>query len=399
MSVNSVIGTYTRGLFSTRTTSQVWGLCSGEENGQTPPRVEGPGRSPRNIERLLPSMHTLSSLNSLRDPSRYSGKRTTHFEDDVGVVALDSVHIGRGAQFHARRIKLCCDKGFYVQKSALSIAYELRAEKRHAERQDAEQRLIQAVFLEYRALSYPPIREHPNVIDLLDLGWETDPDSRHVKWPVLILEYADQGTMTNFLARSHFSVETRVKLCLDVARGLAVIHQSGIAHRDLKMDNVLIFTNPSAYHGSISRYTAKLADFGASSVELDEGEVQPCYTRPWNAPECLQRKGLVDLQRMDIYSFGLLCWAVMLHGKDPFRDSDAVAQKISPEDYYGSVERLKKSGNGTDLLNLASGSFAAAFQHLRAPEAAITATVQLNPADRDLGRALTSLEDFLRPLR
>jgi serine/threonine protein kinase len=357
-------------------------------------------------------MHTLSKLSGIKDSERYCGAMTTHFDEDVGIMSQNSVYIGRGSQFEVRRVILCCDRGSYVQKSVLSAAYmrqsswmkrekeeeEEEEEKKKKNKKEEDEQLIRAVFLEYRALSHPPIKEHPNIIDILDLGWETDPRHWKVKWPVLILEYADQGTLKAFLARSKFSLETRAKLCHDVARGLTVLHESGIIHGDLKMDNILIFTNPGVISGSINRYTAKLADFGASLVELD-GKRKPSFTKPWNAPECFEKLEYTGLKKFDIYSFGLLCWAVMLGGKNPFRFVESVTDHLSRDDWDSSLERLKKADEGARLQSLARESFAHTFEHLKPPLAVIDATLQLEPAKRDLATAVSALEKFLEPLR
>src|SRR3954469_22870317 len=105
------------------------------------------------------------------------------------------------------------------------------------------------------------------------------------------------------------------------------------------MDNVLIFTNPSVDAGSINKYTAKLADFGASLVAMD-GTRFRSYTVPWNAPEYLEILDPEGLKRVDVYSFGLLCWAVMLHGKNPFRVVDTVAQRLAPNEWDSPLEAL-----------------------------------------------------------
>src|SRR5437762_4648978 len=89
------------------------------------------------------------------------------------------------------------------------------------------------------------------------------------------------------------------------------------------------------------------------------------YTIPWNAPEYLEILDPEGLKRVDVYSFGLLCWAVMLHGKNPFRVVDTVAQRLSPNEWHSPLEALKKADGGSELLRLAQDSFAKAFGHLK----------------------------------
>ncbi len=398
MSINSIVrspaqgfGSWIRSIDGHLETSQA------DLPSSSPSQLAKLDRKPSTAALLFPSMHTLSKLSGIEDSERSCGKKTTYFNEDVGILSHVSVYIGHGSQFEVRRVILCCNDGSYVQKSVLSAAYRRRSSWMRREKEE-EKRLIRAVFLEYRALSHPPIRAHPNIVDILDLGWETDPEHWKVKWPVLIIEYADQGTMTAFLSQSKFSLETRTKLCLDIVRGLTVLHECGIIHGDLKMDNVLIFTNAGVSAGSINKYTAKLADFGASLVELD-GKTSPSFTMPWNAPECFEELDHTGLQKFDIYSFGLLCWAVMLGGKNPFRVVKSVADHLCPDDFDSSLESLKKADKGSRLLGLAQQSFTQAFGHMNPPIAAIDATLQLEPGKRDLAAVVSALEDFLKPLR
>lgn len=81
----------------------------------------------------------------------------------------------------------------------------------------------------------------------------------------------------------------------------------GIVHGDLKPENVLIFK------GTSGAYTAKVTDFGYSNIATDKGEYFYLpKSWPWNAPEHHHRAcKLVAAQKMDIFSFGMLCLWIM----------------------------------------------------------------------------------------
>src|SRR4051812_4235692 len=101
MSANSVIRRYTRE-FGTHVGPQNPASAYSKDDGQTPSQLMAT-RVPSTVARLFPSMHTLSSLSSISDPSRFSGKMTMHFEEDIGIIAQNSTYIGHGAQFDVRR--------------------------------------------------------------------------------------------------------------------------------------------------------------------------------------------------------------------------------------------------------------------------------------------------------
>ena len=76
-------------------------------------------------------------------------------------------------------------------------------------------------------LGYPSVREHPNIISLLGICWDILPSGS--VWPVLVFERTALGDLWSF-ARSgegkDIPVETRLKLCADVATAVRDLHQS-----------------------------------------------------------------------------------------------------------------------------------------------------------------------------
>ena len=158
------------------------------------------------------------------------------------------------------------------------------------------------------------LQAHQNIIDLKGISWEQDGDSE-TTLPILVLEYASLGDLSSFLKKSSPDMETRMGICSDVTNGLLALHQLGIAHGDIKFENVLIFPEQS----TSSSYIAKLTDFGFAIVCNGTGTKRlNAGTPPWNSPEWLD---LVDEKRVpltDIYSLGLLIWRCILKGQNPF---------------------------------------------------------------------------------
>ncbi|MHC4993545.1 MAG: serine/threonine-protein kinase [Planctomycetota bacterium] len=90
----------------------------------------------------------------------------------------------------------------------------------------------------------------------------------------------------------------------DVAKSLAVIHEAGIVHRDVKPGNIIL-----AHEGP-----ARLCDFGLASLDSDRGAAD-MGTAQYMAPE-LVAGGEID-GRADLYSLGMVAYEV-LAGEENF---------------------------------------------------------------------------------
>jgi serine/threonine protein kinase len=173
------------------------------------------------------------------------------------------------------------------------------------------------ILLEIRALLHEPIRYHPNIVRLLGLSWGAAQGTRS-NLPMLVLELSAFGSLSHLQMNADpFPFKVKKKLCHDVSKGLSILHACGIAHGDLKQENVLIFRNKDTNADVI--YTAKLSDFGGSVMDLDGGEKSlHMGTPPYGAPEARDRLDGEGLKQTDVYSLGLLVWRTILDGKPPF---------------------------------------------------------------------------------
>jgi serine/threonine protein kinase len=145
---------------------------------------------------------------------------------------------------------------------------------------------LRAVALEVRALSFPQLREHQNIVTLIGVVWEPR-GGDSAAWPTLILEFCDtnlsecQRTILQPIA-----IEEKLRLAKGIAAGLAAIHSLGVVHGDIKSENILLKFDEAGHP------TPKLADFGCSLLDLeiendDAGNnmVWIGGTNPWRAPE------------------------------------------------------------------------------------------------------------------
>ncbi|CAA9354023.1 MAG: Putative serine/threonine protein kinase, partial [uncultured Gemmatimonadaceae bacterium] len=156
--------------------------------------------------------------------------------------------------------------------------------------------------------------QHPHIVPLLAAG-----DAGGV--PYFTMPFVEGNSLRERLRGRAEPVPVRdaVRLLRDVAAALAYAHESGVVHRDIKPDNVLVS------HGS-----AMVTDFGvAKAVSSARADAAPgagdgtltalgssLGTPAYMAPEQAAADPATD-HRADIYSFGVLAYE-LLAGEAPF---------------------------------------------------------------------------------
>ncbi|XP_062115265.1 serine/threonine-protein kinase STY13-like [Humulus lupulus] len=150
--------------------------------------------------------------------------------------------------------------------------------------------------------------KHPNIVRFIGAC------RKPMVW-CIVTEYAKGGSVRQFLMKRQsrsVPLKLAVKQALDVARGMAYVHELGLIHRDLKSDNLLIFSDKSI----------KIADFGVARIEVQtEGMTPETGTYRWMAPEMIQHRPYT--QKVDVYSFGIVLWE-LITGMLPFQNMTAV---------------------------------------------------------------------------
>ncbi|KAF2806243.1 kinase-like protein [Mytilinidion resinicola] len=168
------------------------------------------------------------------------------------------------------------------------------------------------VVQELLILTHPSVRHHKHIIHLE--GIVLDIVAENKIWPVLVFEKTHFEDLYKFAKSGigrEMSIDDRLALCVDIGVAIRDMHANGIIHGDIKPHNILVFP------GSDGKVTAKVADFGfATWFRSRDDLIAMPRSVPWNAPEHRGQKFRpLDAQRMDVYSYGMLClW--LLFGVD-----------------------------------------------------------------------------------
>jgi serine/threonine protein kinase len=295
--------------------------------------------------------------------------------------ARGSRQIARGGYFQTREIA-----GLGVAKYPLlpTASTELSA------------RSYRALANELRVLSHPPLMMHDNIVKIKTIGW-TRLDPLEATWmPMIFLELAELGTLTQYLSEHQLGVDSKLEISQDVGHGLQALHACGIMHGDLKFDNVLMFK------GKDGKVSAKLSDFGCSFIVNGDEDKEATTeisagTKPWTSPELGQEVRISWLPNADAYAFGLLVWRVFLNGRNPFegleeedidqrKTQDLIVSEasMSLEDEYDKNLLLRGAVSSDDRSHLY-------MKGVAMPKRCFRHTLTLRIDKRNLDTAMNSL--------
>jgi serine/threonine protein kinase len=177
---------------------------------------------------------------------------------------------------------------------------------------------------------------HTNVIRYLNLDYIVHIDSmqRKASYPVLIMEYADAGSLSGWLKSTTPPTEAEaIRITREILNGLAYLHEQGIIHRDLKPGNILFKKD------RMGNKVVKISDFGISRDVLEDNTNRPSATAgvgtiDYMAPEQLLKKtyglnGEIS-NRTDLWALGIMLYR-MLTGKMPFGEENKDYENIHSE--------------------------------------------------------------------
>ncbi|MEZ6036318.1 MAG: serine/threonine-protein kinase [Planctomycetota bacterium] len=147
---------------------------------------------------------------------------------------------------------------------------------------------------------------HPSIAQIYDAG------STENGMPFFAMEYVDGVALTDYCRERRLPLAARLRLFVQVCRGVHHAHQKGVIHRDLKPSNVMVTTIDGAP-------VPKIIDFGiAKATQLPDGTPSNPQTLGgrfvgtpgYMSPEQVDQAGVVDV-RSDVYSLGVMLFELL----------------------------------------------------------------------------------------
>jgi serine/threonine protein kinase len=163
------------------------------------------------------------------------------------------------------------------------------------------------------------------VVQIFDFGYHVDGTA------YIVLELLEGESLASRIDRlGQLAVGESLRIARQVAASLAVAHERGVVHRDLKPDNIMLIHDAEAQSGE----RTKILDFGICKLARSDvrvtGSGVMVGTPVYMSPEQCRGDGHVD-HRSDVYALGCVLFH-LLTGRAPF-EHDA------PGDFYVSHMR------------------------------------------------------------
>ncbi|OCK82487.1 Pkinase-domain-containing protein [Lepidopterella palustris CBS 459.81] len=262
------------------------------------PAEEGVGMKARRLSTCLPDEFTVDFCEldkEYKSSSLMPGKRGRR--------------LGKGA---TAEVRIMARKG--VSGEDLVAVKEFR----DRERTEDEDEYIKKIKSEY---SIAKSLHHPNIVETVRLC------THNGKWNH-VMQYCNYGEIYSLVDRKLFSTyytrDDRLCFFKQLLRGVGYLHSHGIAHRDIKLENLLL-----SKEGHL-----KLSDFGVAEVfsgahpglreaggqcGKNMGEVRLskpgiCGSLPYIAPEVLEKNGEYDPRPLDIWSCAIVFMTMTFGG-------------------------------------------------------------------------------------
>uniref|UniRef100_A0A8B9T169 Receptor interacting serine/threonine kinase 1 n=1 Tax=Anas platyrhynchos TaxID=8839 RepID=A0A8B9T169_ANAPL len=165
--------------------------------------------------------------------------------------------------------------------------------------------------------------QHDRVVKLLGIVLEDGNYS-------LVMEYVDRGNMMKVLQKLSIPLSVKGRFVLEIIEGMLYLHEQGLVHKDLKPENILVDAD----------FHIKIADLGVACFKnwsrltkeettrqkkIKSASQNNAGTLFYMAPEHLRSVNVKPDEKSDIYSFGIVMWAIFAN-KEPYEHGINEAQ-------------------------------------------------------------------------
>ncbi len=254
-----------------------------------PIKVDSEERPKKKEKPALPPIHLPLAMHQYRDEQNLfsshtmpSGQTYLKLKTEVGAVNFSGV-----SKTKKNAIKVRSDDKPSIQVARL-VSHDIAA--------------FDKIEKEYNLLSqFKGDRGIIQVYDLVNM-----PNKNDVATMTLYEENCNQGDLINYLSQNENRLPPQIfpKLAEDWIYGLKTIHDKGIAHRDIKPDNLLIHQEGNEVHG-------KICDFDLA-ISTGTGKTAAVGTENFSSPEKvaakLNRNGIWECNKepkSDVWSMGV----------------------------------------------------------------------------------------------
>jgi len=185
---------------------------------------------------------------------------------------------------------------------------------------------------------------HPNIVKCYDYYTI---NANNNDYGVLVLEKMDVDLMDYLLTKDRLNEEDCRQIFREVCKAVHYCHSKGIAHLDLKSDNILLKVNQFGDIESI-----KICDFGFAypwDVNNQNSSLlqfnSKIGTKEYQSPECNKPSKPSPVDKSDIWSLGVILFSTIT-GLFPFIEKKGVISKIE----FDVVKEFCKDDDCYDLI-------------------------------------------------
>ena len=168
--------------------------------------------------------------------------------------------------------------------------------------------------------------QHPNVLRSLYFEKHRNAEftTANTQISYVIMEHAPNGNLSSLLQYSQKLDDILIRTYFrQLISGLEFLHNTGIAHMDLKLENLLLDTN----------YTLKIGGFDTAHYS-DDAIILSNGSGPYRAPEMIEGDCKIPAAA-DIYSAGIIL-LILMNKKDYLNIKDETRADINADDLLES---------------------------------------------------------------